>query len=140
MNSASKQKTSPSSIVFFDGVCGFCNHTVNFLMARDTGRRLQFAPLQGTTATDRLPSKIRTDLNTLVFLRGENVYVRSAAVVRILNTIGGVWTIAAGLLWLIPLPLRDLGYRICARLRYRLFGKLEACRLPTAEERGLILD
>jgi predicted DCC family thiol-disulfide oxidoreductase YuxK len=44
------------------------------------------------------------------------------------------------LLWIIPSPLRDLGYRIVSRLRYRLFGKHDACRLPSPAERAVFLD
>lgn len=127
-------------IVFFDGICGFCNHTVNFLMARDQARNLRFAPLQGETAARYLPEPFRQQLDTLVFwFRGRN-YVRSAAIVRILWNLKGVWPVIAILLWLIPLPIRDLGYCGMSRVRYRLFGKMDACRLPRPEERGLILD
>ncbi len=56
-------------IVFFDGVCGLCNHTVNWLLAKDPEHRLRFAPLQGTTAERLLKSEIRDRLDTLVFIR-----------------------------------------------------------------------
>ncbi len=127
-------------IVFFDGICGFCNYTVNFLMARDQGQRLRFAPLQGETAAKYLPEPLRERLDTLVFcFRGRN-YVRSAAIVRILWSLQGVWPLIAILLWLIPLPIRDMGYCGMSKIRYRLFGKMDACRLPRPEERGLILE
>lgn len=140
MNTQTDKSASREAIVFFDGICGFCNQSVNFLMARDTHRKLKFAPLQGETARERLPENLWQDVNTLVFHRDGATYVRSAAVVRILLTIGGVWSVAGMMLWLIPLPLRDLGYRVVARLRYRIFGKRDACRLPTAEDRGAMLE
>lgn len=140
MNTQTDKSASREAIVFFDGICGFCNQSVNFLMARDTHRTLKFAPLQGETARERLPENLWQDVNTLVFHRDGATYVRSAAVVRILLTIGGVWSVAGMMLWLIPLPLRDLGYRVVARLRYRIFGKRDACRLPTAEDRGAMLE
>lgn len=131
---------SDDSIVFFDGVCGFCNRSVNALMNRDRHRRLRFAPLQGTTAQRLLAPEFTSQLDTLVYVKKGQTYTRSTAVVQILWTIGGISAVAAVLLWLIPKPLRNLGYRGFARVRYRLFGKHESCRLPTAEERGLILD
>lgn len=127
------------SIVFFDGVCGFCNRSVNTLMARDRHHRLRFAPLQGATAQERLSPEFTTNLDTLVFLHNGRIYTRSTAVVRILWTLGGISAVAAVLLWLIPRPFRNLGYRGFAKIRYRLFGKHESCRLPTPEERDLIL-
>jgi predicted DCC family thiol-disulfide oxidoreductase YuxK len=55
-------------------------------------------------------------------------------------TLGGPWAALGALLWIIPSPLRDLGYRIVSRLRYRLFGKHDACRLPSPAERAVFLD
>lgn len=137
----SETSDSPAAaIVFFDGVCGFCNHSVNFLMARDADRQLRFAPLQGQTAEQRLPADLRQNLDSLVFVSNGRTYLRSAAVVRILKTLGGKWALAGTALWLVPLPVRDLGYRVIARIRYRLFGRRESCRLPKPEERDLILD
>lgn len=127
-------------IVFFDGVCGLCNHSVNWLLSRDVAHKLRFAPLQGETAIQSVPAAIREQLSTLVLLRDGQVFVRSGAVSRILMTIGGKWWLAGALLWLIPFPLRDLGYRIVSALRYRLFGKHDACRLPTPLERAVFLD
>lgn len=128
------------SIVFFDGVCSLCNSTVDFLIRRDLAGRLQFASLQGETAARLLPEPSRTDLNTMVLrTEGGATYRRSSAAIRILWRLGGAWTVAAILLWIVPKPLRDLGYRLVASNRYRLFGHRETCRMPTDEERSRIL-
>ena len=126
--------------VFFDGVCGLCNHSVNWLLARDPEHKLRFAPLQGTTAGQTLDAEIRNRLDTLVFVRDGETFTRTAAVCRILATLGGRWRILGGLMWIVPSPIRDLGYRLVSRLRYRLFGKHESCRLPTPSERAVFLD
>jgi len=126
--------------VFFDGVCGLCNHSVDWLLAHDPEHKLRFAPLQGTTAREILDEEIRNRLDTLVLVRDGETFTRTAAVSRILITLGGRWRVLGGLLWIIPAPIRDLGYGTVSRLRYRLFGKHESCRLPTPQERGLFLD
>ena len=118
--------------VFFDGVCGLCNHTVNWLLAHD--------PEQGKTAGEMLDGEIRNRLDTLVFVRDGETFTRTAAVSRILITLGGRWHVLGGLLWIIPSPIRDLGYCVVSRLRYRLFGKHESCRLPSPQERAVFLD
>jgi predicted DCC family thiol-disulfide oxidoreductase YuxK len=135
-----KAERHADSVVFFDGVCGLCNHSVNWLLARDPEHRLRFAPLQGQTAHALLSAEVRDRLDTLVFLRNGNIYIRTAAVSRILMALGGRWSLVGGLLWIIPSPLRNLGYRLVASLRYRLFGKHDACRLPTPAERAVFLD
>ncbi|MFN9081513.1 MAG: thiol-disulfide oxidoreductase DCC family protein [Planctomyces sp.] len=40
---------SNSSLIFYDGVCGFCNHSVNWILQRDKSGRFLLAPLQGST-------------------------------------------------------------------------------------------
>lgn len=126
-------------ILFFDGVCGLCNWSVDFVLKRDRRAEFQFAPLQGDTARALLKSADSNDLNTVVLLVGVRTYRKSAAVVRVLWRLSVFWQIVGTALWLIPLPLRDLGYSLTARYRYRLFGKKDACRIPTAEERARFL-
>lgn len=129
----------PGAVVFFDGVCGLCNVSVDFILARDTHQRFRFAPLQGDTARQKLPSADRERLDTLVLLTEQGTYRRSAAVVRILWRLPGAWPVLGALLWVIPGPLRDMGYRIVSANRLRWFGKKESCRLPTPEERERFL-
>jgi predicted DCC family thiol-disulfide oxidoreductase YuxK len=131
---------SGDPIVFFDGVCGLCNSSVDFVLRHDRQGRMRFAPLQGETAARLLPAEDRDNLGSLVLWEDGRAYRRSTAVVRILSKLGGGWTVLAAGMWLIPAPLRNAGYRIVAKLRYRLFGKKETCRLPSPEERSRFLD
>jgi predicted DCC family thiol-disulfide oxidoreductase YuxK len=50
------------------------------------------------------------------------------------------WRLVASLLELVPRPLRDWGYRIVARYRYRIFGRSETCILPAPENRDRFLE
>ncbi|MCA9076738.1 MAG: DUF393 domain-containing protein [Planctomycetaceae bacterium] len=127
-------------IVFFDGVCGLCSHSVDFAMARDANATFRFAPLQGETARAMLPEEDTQNLNSMAVWINGRIYRRSSAIVRMLWGLGPFWNMCGWLLWVIPLPLRDLGYSLVAKWRYRLFGKHETCRLPTPEERERFLD
>lgn len=129
----------PPPVVFFDGVCGLCNRFIDFLMVEDAGRVLRYAPLQGETAASRLPAGDRDNLATLVYADEAGLHRRSDAVVRILHRIGGIWRPVSWMLRLIPPLAREAGYRLVAGHRYRIFGKRDTCRLPTAEERGRVL-
>lgn len=126
-------------IVYFDGVCGLCNRLVDFLLRHDRSGELRFAPLQGETARATLPEADVRELSTIAFTADGHHWTESSAIVRILWRLGPFWKMAGTLLWLIPRPLRNLGYRLVARSRYRFFGKRETCRLPTAEERDRLL-
>lgn len=140
---ASSAEVRPTSaarrILFFDGVCGLCDRFIDFALPRDKHHRLLFAPLQGETATEHLQPEDTELLKSVVLLDEQGLHRHSTAVVRVLRNLGGIWSIAAAILWLIPRPLRDLGYRCIAGSRYRLFGKKETCRLPSPEERTRFL-
>jgi predicted DCC family thiol-disulfide oxidoreductase YuxK len=148
LETASKPATSSTAgpsrgplgpIVFFDGVCGFCNRFVDFVIRRDTAVVFRFAPLQGETARRFLPDTDVRDLKTVVLWEEQGVSRKSTAVVRVLRGLGGAWRVIAVGLRLIPRPLRDLGYALVARYRYAIFGKKETCRMPTAAERSRFL-
>jgi predicted DCC family thiol-disulfide oxidoreductase YuxK len=127
-------------IVFFDGVCGLCNAWVDFLLKHDRRGLWRFAPLQGETARRLLNAADVEHLHTLVLWTPAGTYRKSSAVWRILWSLGGVWRVAACLTWLIPRPVRNWGYDLVARHRYRIFGRKESCRLPTPHERARFLD
>jgi predicted DCC family thiol-disulfide oxidoreductase YuxK len=130
---------SSHPVIFFDGVCGLCNRFVDFVVRRDSNAVFRFAPLQGQTAADRLAASDLADLKTVVVVEGDRSYRKSAAIVRVLRGLGGVWGVVAVLFWLVPRPLRDWGYSRVANNRYAIFGKKETCRLPSAEERSRFL-
>jgi predicted DCC family thiol-disulfide oxidoreductase YuxK len=51
-----------------------------------------------------------------------------------------LWRFTALVLRLVPRPVRDFGYNIVARCRYRIFGRYDACPLPSPETRARFLD
>lgn len=134
-----RETESLRRILFFDGVCGLCNWSVNFVLLRDRKGEIQFAPLQGETARVLLTSRDVENLHSVVLWVNGQTYRKSAAVVRVLWRLGSFWKVLGTLLWLIPLPIRNFIYECVARNRYRLFGKKESCRLPTPEERARFL-
>ena len=127
-------------VLFFDGVCGLCDASVKWLLARDTAGVLRYAPLQGETAVRVLPPADARDLRSVVLVDGDGVHRRSAAVVRTLRHLGGRYRIVSRLLWLIPAPLRELGYKLVSKARYRIFGKKDLCRLPKPGENERFLS
>lgn len=130
--------------LLYDGMCGFCNRTVRFVLARDRGGAMRFAPLQGPVARALLaahPELAAVDSLVVVVAGGgrpDRIAVRSEAVLAVAEYLGGVWT-AAGLLRLVPRPARDWAYDRFARVRYRWFGRYDACPMPPPEARGRFL-
>lgn len=138
--------TSPAWVLF-DGTCGLCDRAVRWLLARDRRGALRFATLEGEIAREvrqRHPELPRAD-ETVVLVESprseaERVRVRSDAALRAMALVGGGWRPVAGLLRLVPRPLRDLVYGFVARRRARWFGRLDACRVPTPAELDRFLE
>ncbi|MFN7729866.1 MAG: thiol-disulfide oxidoreductase DCC family protein [Bdellovibrio sp.] len=129
--------TPQKPIVFFDGVCHLCNGFVDWIVARDQGQKILFAPLQGETAAQNLTQDQRQALESVLVLSQGRILSKSSAVLLILEHLPGYyWT---GLFQIVPLFLRDLVYDFVARNRYRWFGKSETCRLPTPDEKQVLL-
>lgn len=134
-------------VLFFDGVCGLCNLSVDFILARDKRAHFRFSPLQGETAAKVLKGEATSDpsladdvdgLRSLILWDADGFHRRSEAALRLLRGIGGIWSLAA-VFRLVPRPLRDLVYDFVAKNRYKWFGKREACRMPAPNERALFL-
>lgn len=134
---ATLQATSPSGaplpefIVLYDGVCGLCSRMVAWLLARDRQRRLAFAPLQGETAARlrALHPGIPPGLDSVVYLEPAGMHLRSQAFLHASRHLGPPWRWAYWLRWLPAFPL-DLVYRLVARVRYRVWGRHDACQVP----------
>lgn len=129
-----------TAIILFDGVCNFCNSSVNFLLRRDRGGLFRFAALQ-SEAGRRLLAEAglqHHDLDSMVLIEGGRVSVKSTAALRAARRLPGLWFMT-GLLLAIPRGLRDRCYDAFAARRYRWFGKRDVCMVPTAEMRSRFL-
>jgi predicted DCC family thiol-disulfide oxidoreductase YuxK len=128
-------------IVFFDGICGLCDRFVWFVLDRDRRAKFRFAALQSPLAQALLPAHAADPerLDTLyVLTRDAQLHARSRAVLFTLEELGGIYRCAA-LARVLPARLCDALYDLVARWRYRVFGKVTACRVPAETERRRFL-
>ena len=131
-------------VLLYDGVCGFCNKSVQMILAHDRRGELRFAALQsdfGRAVVGR--HRELEGVDSVVLLErssgAEKVYLRSEAALRVAAYLGGPWRVFL-VARLLPSSLRDFLYNLFARNRYRLFGKYDACLLPPPEVRSRFLD
>ena len=118
-------------IILFDGVCNFCNATVNFILKRDKREIFRFSPQQSEQGRRLLEQHGKADaaLKTIVFMDGDEWMEGMEAIIGITRQLKG----AAWLSWLlriIPRKISHALYTFVARNRYRWFGRRDACRLP----------
>jgi len=121
---------APSDVLVLDGDCGLCTHLALFLRPRLLQRgALDFvgqASPRGAELLGTLPER-QQQMDTVVLLRGGRSFVRSAAIVRLGWYLRWHFRVLAALLWCVPLPLRDLGYRLVAHYRKRLWAPPDTC-------------
>lgn len=133
-------------LLLYDGVCGLCDRSVQFVLRHDKRDRFRFATLQGDTGSVAAAKHgiDPTELSSFVLIldhegQSERVMTRGRAGMRVLWELGGFWRLVG---WLSVLPgwLVNPFYNLIAKNRYRIFGKLEACRIPTPGERAKFVD
>ncbi len=128
------------NILLYDGECGLCSRSIQFLLNRNP-KALYFASLQSDVGLALLSEHgIAEQLDYVVYIRkGErNVpFLRSRALLSALSDLGGLWRIT-GVLRVLPSFLTDFLYNLVARNRHKLFAK--RCMLPTQKTRHLFLD
>ena len=130
-------------IIFFDGVCGLCNRTIDFVLREDREQVFLYSPLQGETfrkiAHDR-PETLKAD-SIFVLRRDpkrEVLLQESQALLYILDNLPRYrWLARIGRV--LPAQMRDAVYRVIAATRYRIWGKTDSCRLPSPDERRRFL-
>lgn len=122
------------AIVLFDGVCNFCNSSVNFVIQHDRKGYFKFALLQSTVGWELLNKyKVETSkADSVVVIDDGRVYLRSDGALHVAGKLDKPW-FWLGFLIIVPRPIRDFIYRLLAKYRYRLFGKKDVCMIPTPE-------
>ena len=128
-------------IIFFDGVCNFCNRTVNIILAHDKLSLYHFAPIQSTIAAQILERHgiEQKSLNTVVLIEGDQVFTKTTAIFKIAATLTG-WPRLFYMLKFIPKPIPDFFYDTFAKYRYRLFGKRLSCMIPNQKHENRFLN
>ena len=131
-------------VVFYDGGCGLCHRAVRFAIAHDPdGARFRFASLDSEAFRRRVPEAGRTGLpDSIVALTPDGaLLVRSAAVIHVLERVGGAWRFWGRLLRMVPRWVRDAGYDAVARVRHLLFRPPDdACPVTPPELRARFED
>lgn len=138
------------AVVLFDGVCNFCDASVNWVIDHDREGYFKFAPLQseaGRALADEygFTSRVATDdsngkqpIDSVVVIEDGKAYAHSDGALRIARRLDAPWSWAYAFI-VVPGPIRDFFYRLFAKYRYRMFGRKDECMIPTPEVRARFL-
>ena len=140
------------AVVLFDGVCNFCDASVNFVIEHDSKGYFKFAPLQSEAGqklaaeygleSETAKTENATDdlipIDSVILIDDGKAYTHSTAALRIARRLDGIWSWAYAFV-IVPGAIRDLFYRLFAKYRYRVFGRKDQCMLPSPEVRARFL-
>lgn len=128
-------------ILLFDGVCNFCNSSVNFIVDRNSSKDILFSSLQSETGQQLLErfNLPKENFSSLVLVEGDKYYTKSTAALKVAGHLDGAWK-GLKVLKIVPKFIRDFGYDLIAKNRYKWFGKTDQCRIPTKEMRERFLN
>lgn len=128
-----------SHVLLYDGTCGLCAASVQFVLRHERQTTLRFAPLQGEFAEQlvaRHPELRGVDslvwVETASATAAEAVAVRSDAVLQVIAYLGGWWLLLSALR-IVPRRLRDAAYDIVAAHRHRVSAA--QCFMPDPAQR-----
>jgi predicted DCC family thiol-disulfide oxidoreductase YuxK len=129
-----------TQIILFDGVCNFCNSSINFIIDHDPEKHFKFAPLQSEVGQEILAqfNKNTKDFDSVILLKNNKLYQKSEAAIEITKHLSGAWKYLA-VFGILPAFFLNFFYDIVAKNRYKIFGKTETCRMPTVELRERFL-
>ena len=127
-------------LVLYDGECGLCDKSVQFILKHDRRGVFKFTTLQSEAGRHYLRDAGLPDdyRGSVLLVDDKGVHSHSTAALRIARRLDG----AAGLIGVgrvVPRPLRDVVYNFVARHRFQWFGHADACRLPTPDESARFL-
>jgi predicted DCC family thiol-disulfide oxidoreductase YuxK len=134
------ESTNTGSIILFDGICNFCNASVNKIIEHDKKNVFKFAAIQSDAGkiilTEFSIDTSKTD--SILLIEKNTVFTKSTAVLKIAKQLSGLYKLSYAFI-IIPLFIRDTIYDFIAKNRYKWFGKKESCMIPTKEVSGKFL-
>jgi len=119
-------------IILFDGICNFCNSAVNFVIKRNSKSNIFFTPIQseaGKAVLKKYNLKL-SDLQSFIFIENGNIYKKSSGVLRVCKHLRRLWPLCYHFI-IVPKFIRDGIYNWVAKNRYKWFGVLPNCMVPS---------
>jgi predicted DCC family thiol-disulfide oxidoreductase YuxK len=130
-----------SDVILFDGICNFCNSTINFIIQRDKNKLIRFAPLQSEAGRQLLAAfnLSTTEFHSFIYIENGKVFTESTAALRVCKKLTALWPLLYGFI-IVPKFIRNGIYKWIAKNRYKWFGQKDQCMIPSPEIRNRFLQ
>lgn len=127
------------SIVFYDGDCGLCNRSVQFILKHEKNNTIRFSPLQSQFSKRFFEEHqfSTPDYTTFYFYANNRLYQKSRAAFRLVPFLKWYWQ-PLRLFALFPRFITDGVYNFIANRRKKIGGTF--CVIPTLENRKRFIE
>jgi predicted DCC family thiol-disulfide oxidoreductase YuxK len=126
-------------LLVYDGNCGFCARSVQFILRHERRHDLRFVPRDSRLGKDLRQRFHLEAVESMLWISGDKAEIESNAVLRSAEYVGGMWAILGAIGSMVPAFLRNPVYRFIARNRRRFSAASTTCLVPTAEQRTRFL-
>lgn len=107
-----------NTVLFFDGSCGMCDTTVQFILKNEKTRELKFSPLQSDFAKTFLGQRnVVVDYKTIIIFHKGQVYYKTRAFIVMFSYLKMPISLLGQLLKLVPLNIANIVYDYISRRR-----------------------
>jgi predicted DCC family thiol-disulfide oxidoreductase YuxK len=113
---------------------------VNFILKKDKKKRFRFAALQSPAGQKILEEYdlSKTSFDSFIFINEGKVYQKSTAALKISQYLPWYLRLTQ-VFWIFPPFIRNWGYDLVAKNRYKWFGKRDACMIPSEDVKSRFL-
>jgi predicted DCC family thiol-disulfide oxidoreductase YuxK len=126
-------------MLVYDGSCGFCSRSVQFILRHERRHDLLFVPRDSELGKHLRHTHGMEGVESMLWIDSGRVFTESGAVIRAADYLGGWWSLLAAVGSMCPsAPLRWV-YRLIARNRRQLSSGAASCVVPSAEQRSRFL-
>ncbi len=127
-------------IIFFDGVCGFCSRSLDWIINADKNESLRYCTLQdGLGQSVNKELGMDDNIDTVIGLYNGRYYTESDVTILICDHLGGGYKMISVILRCIPSFIRNGVYGLIAKYRYNLMGKTHYCYMPSPSTKSLFV-
>ena len=81
--------TGSKQLIFFDSTCKLCQNAIRRIQERDAKKQFTYFPLSSEMAKQKLPEELLEGDTIVLLENGEEMWIRSKAIFRILKLLGG---------------------------------------------------
>lgn len=127
------------TILFYDGDCGFCNRSVQFVLKHEKDHSILFSAIQSDFCKSFFMEKNLPvpDLSTFYFYNRGKLFERSNASFELLKFIKPPYN-TLRFFRIVPIGIRDRIYNLIAKRRHKIMAGF--CMIPSSDQKQRFLS